>query len=362
MSEPLDTVERLDDVAVLSREHQREEREVRVVDDERVGHKVQQRNPRAPDLQVQAVALGADGNLSGIGPVCPDVVLGAVDPLPVQTVRQPGKLVAPVHGHGEVEHELRHLGGRPTAVHHDDGTEAGVEIRRDVRHERQVPAPVGDDLAAAQGLDVEAVAVVEARSELGGLGGEQREALLREDAPVRARPAVEQHADVGRHVGRRRGDAAVAGRVFVPAGGHEGTARQDRAIVLQGLVGDGRESPRFVRDGTVRGDHAERLQDARLENITQRLVANRLQQQAEGLVPDVGVVKPVRPRGATRVAQRPGLVVSVRSEVRAGDDACRVGQQFVDGDRITAGSDLEPWQVVLHRGVQIDRAALVLLQ
>ena len=251
---------------------------------------------------------------------------------------------------------LDHLDVGPGTVEEHHGPHARAGVGEDLGVEAVGRPAVAD---RPVGANVEAVRVRDPVGLLRRRGREQVPALRRQDAPS----AVEQHADVGGHVGRGRRNAAVPGRGLDPGRRDQRPARHVRPVVSQGRVADRLARARLVRGDRIGRPHPERLEDALGNDLRVAATGHRLEDEPERLVAEVRVVE-ARARGPCRIglAQPPHLAHALAGEVPAVDDAGGVVEEVVRRNRFEARSDFEPGQVARHRRVQVEASALDLAQ
>jgi len=109
--------------------------------------------------------------------------------------------------------------------------------------------------------------------------------------------------------------------------------------------------------------HPERIEHAGLDELPPRFPRNGFEDKAQRLVASVRVMEPGSRREADlRLAEGPQLVYALAGEVTAARQSRGVRQEVVKGDGAGRRWDIEPWQVLDYRRVQIQPASLVLLE
>ena len=263
----------------------------------------------------------------------------------------------------QLQHVICEALGAPRPVDDQRHTQPVIEIAQDARVIADHAAAVGDHRVPSFDARIQAVAVGPAFAGVDRRPGQEMESVLRQNAAARPRAAIQEHAHVRRQVGRRGGDAAVAGAVLHPGAGHARVVRVRGAVVEQILVADRQARPQVVRQPRHRVRHAERLEDARPDDLGVRLAGDLLEHVAQDLVADVRVAE-MLPRRLAHDAFRQGdrLVQRRRDVVTVARQGGGMGHQIVRPDRCVRRLHLEPRQVLRHRRLRVEAVLVAQLQ
>ena len=205
------------------------------------------------------------------------------------------------------------LGRRPPPVHEHHGAKVARRLNAEGRHVAHHPAVVAQERPAVCDAGADRVPVPEALLDRRRLRHPCPGAVAHD-----AGASPEQQPGEARHVGGGRRDRPVGGVRLQPCRGDQGDARVPDAVVGSPRVSHGERARSSFVIAANESAIPKGLQDAAADDLRIGSALDRLQHQAQHLVPDVRIVEPGVRRGAGReVPQGPDLSERVGAAVDA---------------------------------------------